>query len=389
MNINYTKLNKHNNKIVPARIKEARISRGLSLSQLSEFIGVSSQAISQYELGTSRPSATVLMKLIEILGFPLNYFKKPKGIFCKDCSNSATYFRSMKSTPKKLKYAYEIRIDWIDEIYQFLNQYINFPEINIPEFKDLLNDRLDYETIEEIALSLRKYWGIEKAPIINLSELLEKNGFVIGNINFSNKKIDAFSRWFNNVPYIVLETDNSSAVRNRFDLAHELGHLILHQNIDEDSIRNKNVLDKIEDEANCFAGAFLLPNNSFAEEVMSTSLEHFVILKKRWKVSIQAMIKRCENLNLLTESQVRYLFMQISKKGLRRKEPLDDTLQFENPYLIKQAIKLLIENEVLSPDDIVEEISLNKDEIDCMCFLPKDMLRAKKLTPELTLIKNM
>lgn len=378
---------KNLNTIVPARIREARVSRGYSLMELSELLGVSSQAISQYELGASKPSMTVLVKMMEVLNFPLRFFTKPKPNI--DYSSSAVNFRSMKSTAKKLKEAFSYRIEWADEIYQFLKKYINFPEVNIPNLEHILNkSELDNDTIEECALYLRKHWGVEKNPIRNMVELLQDNGFVICSVELKNQKVDAFSQWYNNVPYIILGSDKSSASRSRFDLAHELGHLILHVHIDQEEMKKKEVLDRLEDEAHYFAGAFLMPSNSFPCEVISNSIEHFILLKKRWKVSIQAMIMRCEKLGLFKDYQVRYLFAQINKRGIRKQEPLDDIIPPEKPYLFKQAIELLIENNVVSSEEILDEIAHNKDEIDSLCFLPEDLLTVQFRKPKLTLIQE-
>ncbi|SHK71996.1 helix-turn-helix domain-containing protein [Desulforamulus aeronauticus] len=371
-----------NKKVVPARIREARVSRGYSLADLSELLGVTSQAISQYELGNSAPSMVVLMKMVDILRFPLNFFLKPKENINPNYVDSAVYFRSMKSTPKKLKEAYKYRVHWADEIHHYLKKYIDFPPIDIPQFDDF--NEIDFVLIEELALKLRSYWGIPKVPIDNMVELLQDKGFIICRLVLGNKKVDAFSQYYNNVPYIILGSDKS-AVRSRFDLAHELGHLILHSHIDQESIVKKEILDKIEDEADCFAGAFLLPSNSFSQEVMSTSLEHFVFLKRRWKVSISAMIKRCERLNLLTDSQIRYLNAQMTKKQYWRNEPLDDAIAFEQPYLFKQAFELLIDNDIVTSDEILNELGYNKEEIDSLCFIPKDLLERKRKTKKLTL----
>ncbi|MDO7787104.1 helix-turn-helix domain-containing protein [Desulforamulus aquiferis] len=374
-----------NKKIVPARVREARVSRGYSLADLSELLGVTSQAISQYELGTSTPSMAVLMKMVDTLKFPLNFFLKPKENINHNYVNSAVYFRSMKSTPKKLKDAYKYRIQWADEIHHYLKKYINFPEIDIPQF-DAVNE-IDFTFIEDVALNLREYWGVTKVPIDNVVELLQDKGFIICRLVFGNKKVDAFSQHYNNVPYIILGSEKSAA-RSRFDLAHELGHLIFHSHIDEESIVKKEILDRIEDEADYFAGAFLLPSDSFSQEVMSTSLEHFVFLKRKWKVSISAMIKRCEKLSLLTDNQIRYLNAQMTKKQYWRNEPLDDAIPFELPYLFKQAFELLIENNIVTPDEILNELSYKKEEIDSLCFLPKSLLERKQRAQKLTLIND-
>jgi len=375
--------------IMPARVKEARLSRGLSLAELADRIGISSQAISQYELGISRPSPQVLEKMSEELQFPINFFSKP--MFSQQSSNSPVNFRSLKSSSKKTKDALEYRISWLHEINLLLRKYINFPdfpEIDLPKLNYSNDFEIDFDTIEDVALNLRKHWNIEKSPIPNLVELLQEKGFIISRIEFGEQKIDAFSQWFNNYPYIILGSDKSSATRSRFDLAHELGHLILHVHIDPEMMMKKNVFDRLEKEANYFAGAFLLPRDSFPQEVLYKTIDHFIILKKRWKVSIQAMIKRCESLYILNESQVRYLFAQIAQRGYRKKEPLDDLIPLETPYLLKQAIKLLLDNQIIKPEEIVYEIARNKEEIDSLCFLPDDLLKVKPRRPQLTLISS-
>ena len=75
------------------------------------------------------------------------------------------------------------------------------------------------------------------------------------------------------------------------------------------------------------------------KELISIYINYFVLLKEKWKVSVTAMIKRAQHLNLLTDNQARYLFAKISEKGYRKKEPLDDKIPYEKPYLIKQSIE--------------------------------------------------
>lgn len=358
-----------NNKIIPAKLREARIARALSLRELSEKIGVTSQAISQYELGTSTPSPTIFLELVKELGFPSTYFyKESSGKYL--LSNSATYFRSNKGTSKKIKEALKIRIQWLDGINEFILQYLNLPKVDLPNFDDLLDDEdISKANIEEIAMRLRKYWDLGEAPIPNMVSLLQKKGLIISKIKFNNKKVDAFSRWYNGKPYIILGEDKNSAVRSRFDLAHELGHLIMHKNINQEDLSNKEILDRIENEADMFAAAFLLPLQSFNKEVISSSINHFVILKKRWKVSISAMIRRCQDGEILTDNQIRYLKSQMIKERYYKREPLDDELKSENPYLFKQAFNVLLENKVINKQQLLDEISLEPHEAETMFTL--------------------
>ena len=359
-------------KIIPSRLKMARISRGFSLADLENLIGVSKQFLSQCELGTVSPSGAVIRKITEVLNYPLSFFLIPVS---KKESISATYFRSRKTTPKKLKDAAEEKVFIFDEIRRYFEEYVNYPHINLPIIpQELLKERYDFEDMERIATYVREYWNLGNGPIENLISLLQENGVIISKIRIKNNKIDAFSKWLNSVPYIFLTVDKNCAVRSRFDISHELCHLLLHQYITQDDINDKKILDKIEKEADMFAGAFLLPAKSFSREVFSSSLDSMIMLKRRWKVSISCMIKRCSDLEILTENQILYLKKQMTYNCYWQKEPLDDEIICEIPYLFKQIINLLLENNLIKTSTLVNEIGLMSTEIEEFCYLEKGSL---------------
>ena len=134
-------------------------------------------------------------------------------------------------------------------------------------------------------------------------------------------------------------------------------------------IRKMDIVNQIEKEADAFAGAFLLPAETFSREVFSSSLDNLVRLKERWKVSISCMINRCSILELFTNNQVAYLKKQMTYKNYWRREPLDDTIQCEIPYLYKQILEILLDNEILSKYNIVDGIAMEPEEIEEYCYL--------------------
>jgi Zn-dependent peptidase ImmA (M78 family)/DNA-binding XRE family transcriptional regulator len=381
-------VNKNNKPIIPVRIREARIARELSLSDLANEIGVTKQAISKYELGVININSFVLLKIANVLDFPTNFFSKPKENGEENYSKSVVFFRSVK-VPKKITNAVEQKIEFIYEIVSFLSKYINFPCLDIFDIEtNIPKGDLDNEKIEEIALRLREHWGIGTKPIKNLSNLLLKKGFIISRIELNTTKMDAHSCWIKGMPYIILSSDKDCAVRDRFSLAHELGHLILHSHLDDDEARKNHKL--IENEANRFAGAFLMPVKSFANDIYSASLDNFLLIKEKWKVSIASMIKRCYELDLTTEDQYRNLNKHLAIKKWKKKEPLDDVIEFEKPNIFKEAFDLLLENNILNVDDILNEIALKPDEIEKLCFLPENYFKNyinKTTKPKLKLIK--
>ena len=361
-----------NLKIIPEKLKEARLARGYTVTALAEKIGISKQTISKYELGQSSPSSETMIKYCNFLNFDINFF-----MFNNEDSNNnygTIFFRSLKSAESQVREEIKIRIKWTNYIYKYINEFIEFPKLNLPDFEEKSLENLDLYKIEDIADKLREYWNIGKGPINNLSVLLEQNGIILCNSNINNIKVDACSEVINDTAIFFIRTNDISACRLRFDLAHELGHLILHSEITKEELENKEILDRIEKEANMFASVFLLPREEFSNEVLALSLDHFVNLKSRWKVSIAAMIYRCKELGIFSDSQVLYLRKQISLKKWRTIEPLDDVIAIEKSKLLSNAIKLIILNNLQTKDQINRSINIPKQDLLVLSNLPLDYL---------------
>lgn len=370
-------MNNSNIKVIPYRIKQARISRGYSMAELADLVGVSKQAISQYEQGKHEPSYSILNSLSAILKYPYSFFIKPLPE--KQSASSPVFFRSRKSATKKSLNASREKIKIFGEIHSYLSTYVEFPEVILPKIKYEDNDTpLDNQTIEFYTSALRKKWHLGNKPIENLIDAIQVNGISVTKTQLRLKKIDAFSVWYNSKPYIFLSSDKNSNVRTRFDMAHELGHLIMHADyFQDDELDTALVNDKLEDEANRFAGALLLPKEEFSKDVRSTSIDFFIQLKKKWKVSIAAMINRCETLGLFSSNQIKYLKDQMSKRVYWNREPLDSEMPIEKPFAHKQAVKLLLENNIITPSSFINAVGCNADELESYCFLDKGTLIEK------------
>lgn len=367
----------NNRKYIPARLHQARISRGLSMVELASEIGVTRQAISQYEIGTIEPSEAVMRRIVDILDYPLDFFRKPMLNINADFSQSVVYYRKRVGTSMKLKIAAEERITQFCEIDEYFKRYVDFPEVDILRMStDNYIDSSNNIDVEHISKDLREYWNLGTEPISNLAFLLEKKGFRISTMRHCRKKIEAFSQWYKNgTPYIFYGSEDQSALRLRFDLAHELGHLIMHTHITEEDMKNKEIYNKIEDEANRFAGAFLLPATSFVLDIYSTSIDHFLLLKKKWKVSLSAMIYRAEELGLFTASQITYLKNQMTSCRYWHKEPYDDDMQIERPVAHKQSLELLVNNNIITKSEFLRANPYHPEELEAMCFLDKGYLQ--------------
>lgn len=365
-------------KVIPYRIKQARVSRGLSMVELSELVSVSKQAISQYEMGKNAPSKAILNSIAMVLRYPISFFYKPVPV--KENASSAVFFRSRKTARVKALSAAREKIEIFREINDYLEQYVDFPILNLPKitYEDEGINPIDNEQIEQYALILREYWGLGKGPIDNLISIVQKNGIMVSKMQLRLNKLDAFSVWFDNKPFIFLSSDKDTNVRIRFDIAHELGHLLMHADYySEEDLKNSAIHEKLENEADRFAGAFLLPKESFSKDVFSTSIDHFIQMKAKWMVSIGCMIYRCDTLGILSSNQIKYLKDQMTTRVYWRKEPLDREMPVEKPFAHKQAILLLLENGIITPGQLVEETGCSAEEIEQYCYLDKGTLTKK------------
>lgn len=375
-------------KLIPYRIRQARTSRRMSISDLSEMLEVSKQLVSQYETGKTSPSMGKLNEISKILKYPVSFFYKP--IPKNESASSIVFFRSNKTAKVKSKNAAKEKMEIFCEIVSYLENYVNLPETNLPkmeyENEDLMP--LSVEEIENYAMGLRKAWGLGVGPIDNLMVEVQKNGIHVSKISLKLEKIDAFSVWMNNKPYIFLNDDKNTNARIRFDIAHELGHLLMHADYyTNEDFEKSPIKEKLELEANMFAGAFLMPGQTFEKDVFSSSIDHFIQLKYKWKASIASMIYRCEALGILSNNQIKYLKDQMTKRSYWRREPLDNEMPVEKPFMCKQAIQLLLESNILTPGQISEDIGCYPEEIEEYCYLPKGTLKVKTNTSNVISLK--
>ena len=346
----------------PKQLTSARISRGFTMKELAEKTKISRQMISNYESGKTVPKAENLLNLISTLEFPKSFFTSDMS----DLYSGATFFRSQTAATKKSRDMQKEKLKYLFEVVTKLSEYVNLPDVNLPDLVEKNIQDISEEDIISKAQELRKKWGVDSvSPINNLIQLAEKNGVVIAEANMTDDKLDAVSRWIIDRPFVMLTDNGESAVRRRFNVAHELGHIILHNSIE--SIHDysaKDLNNIIERQADTFASHFLLPSRAFEESLLSTSLDFYLDLKKYWKVSIQAMIYKTYSLGLINDDQRLYLNKKISWNKWRKKEPLDDVLIVERPNLLKTVYEMIVENNVINQFELNYSFSLPQDELE-------------------------
>lgn len=349
----------------PARLVQARMARGMTQIALARTIGRTSGTLSKWEAGEQQPEADTLDRLSQCLGLPASWFLKP----VPDYGDGVCFFRSTVAATKAAQAIAQIRLKWLNEISVNLQHWLEWPEISLPTIDKIDHKNISEEDIEEAAALCRKTWKLGLGPISNMILVLENAGVICTREELGYTRMDGASQWFktDGRPYVFLAADKANAVRSRFDAAHELGHLVLHRSVSGLDFTKRN--PEIERQAHRFASAFLLPAESFAAEVSRPSLDTFLALKPRWKVSIAAMIVRCADLGIIDPAYATRLWKNYSSRGWRRGEPLDDSLPIETTRILPRAIDLMLSSGGFDKPGVVLTLGLSQSDSESLCGL--------------------
>lgn len=310
----------------PLRLTIARELRGMTKSQLADLIGKTPSALTQFEGGQARPDAQTLKQLALALRMKLEFFasREPASLIPLD----VCHFRSLRSASQWQRRQLLAQGSLLCELARWLEHEVDLP----PNAVDaVVRPATTDAQIEACAEAVRRAWGLGAGPIPSMVRLLENKGVLVMRIERGVHEVDAFSFRRDGRPCVLLVMEKGSPSRTRFDAAHELGHLVMHEDVVPGS-------PEIERAAHRFASAFLLPRESFVNECpRRLNLDHFFELKTRWKVSVAAMVRRARDLGCLSEASYRRAFIQLRQLGTKeRNEPA-----FERPRLLIEALELL------------------------------------------------
>lgn len=351
----------------PDRLVQARLCRGLTQTALATMVGRSSGTVSKWEKGDQVPEADALERLSERLAIPSSWFLTRPLTY----GDGVCFYRSNASVTKEAQTIAHIRLKWLNEVSVSLQSWIDWPTVNIPRLGK--NDYLKISDgdIEEAAQACRAEWNLGMGPISDMTLVLENAGAICVREELGFTRMDGASQWFDTDgrPYVFLAADKANGVRSRFDAAHELGHLVLHRDIT--GVEFSKRYPELERQAHLFAGAFLMPAESFAGELVRPSLDTFIALKPRWKVSVGAMIMRCRQLEIIDEDYATRLWKNYSARGWRKGEPLDERIEFEPVRLLPRAVNLLLSDGGLTKEGLLAAIGLGAADCERLCGLPE------------------
>ncbi len=314
---------------IPKRLEMARAIRQMTATDLAAASGTTPSWVSQAENLKKTPSSDLIREFARVLNFPVEFFYRP----VVDLPPSdAFHFRASSRLAKKAEATARSLSTLAIELSNWMEATYRSPAPAVPELQDLI-DSDDELGPEQAAEALRGAWGLGVAPIKNLLQLLESKGARVYSAGGPLQAIDAFSFRHGATPVIFLNV-HKSAERLRFDLAHELGHLVMHGG----SLHVEPGKEK-EQAANEFASAFLMPRADVIGAIRGNNLllEDVLMLKRRWRVSAMALNLRAHRLGVISDWTYSALAKQLSMAGFRRGEPGSD-LRAETSSLLTQVL---------------------------------------------------
>lgn len=333
----------------PNRLSLAKKRRRLSGKDFAEITGLHPATITRLEKGRHQPDDDTVRIIADKLGFPIGFFY---GSDVDELSSASASFRSLTSITAKERDAALAAGSLAYALSDWVEQRFDLPRSVIPN----LGRERDPETA---ATQLRQEWGLGQLPISNMIKLLESKGVRVFSLAENTKNVDAFSCWRNETPYIFLNTFKS-AEHSRFDAAHELAHLCIHKH---GGVRDNRAAEM---EANTFASAFLMPADDIRSRLpYIMNIDQLLSAKKRWGVSVAALIYRLHKLSLLSDWQYHNFYVQITKRGYRSFEP--DPLPREVSTVWEKIFRQLWA-ERISKNHIAEQLHMPFDEIANLVF---------------------
>lgn len=329
----------------PRRLSLARMRRRLTARALAELTGLVPDTISRLENGSNFPDESTIEKLVEALGFPVEFFSDRDP---EDIDTGAVSFRSFSKMSAKERDA-AISAGCLGlQLSAWVEGRFSLPTPNLID--------LSHETNPEAAASyLRQHWGMGERPVTNMLALLETQGVRMFSLSENTASVNAFSFWRDEKPYVFLN-NFKTAESSIFDSAHELGHLVLHKHGDPKETRSA------EREANSFASAFLMPAKDVKARIgRPISINTVLTLKGRWRVSAMAMAYRLNILGILSDWQYKSVCIELGKRGYRLAEPTG--IERETSIIWRKVLSQLW-SEKTTKNDIAKSLNLPLDELE-------------------------
>jgi Zn-dependent peptidase ImmA (M78 family)/transcriptional regulator with XRE-family HTH domain len=355
-----------------AKLRIARLLNGWTKADLADRLHVSRQFIHALEIGDKPASQDLVAALSLLLKVQPGFFFE---MLTTEVREEECHFRSRKSMPDKVADQIISHGTALELIVRLLDQTLSLPVVNFPSIEVHTHD-----DIEQAANTCRQIWGLGMGPIASMCRVLENAGAVVTLFQGDRHEVDALSM-ARARPLVIRNALKTSPGRQRFDLAHECGHLVIHQGVSTGD-------DVTEGQANRFASALLMPKSTFTSDfpLMSNRIDWQVIysLKVRWRVSAKAILRRAHDLSLLNAIQYAAGNRFLSQSGQSKVERFDERIPMEEPELLRKAIAAYTQAFSSSPADLARQIGMTPALVEQL--VGNKALREQKVDPSSSIV---
>ncbi|MBH1445907.1 ImmA/IrrE family metallo-endopeptidase [Stenotrophomonas maltophilia] len=351
-----------------AQLRTARHFWGMTLQEIADAISTTRQFVSQLETGKAKPGRSdaivqALANAVEV--HPDFLFRSER----EQVHEEQAHFRKLAATKASTRQMVLARGSIFGQVVDFIAKRVRLPEVNIPDHSNCTNA----EQIERAAELTRMHWGLGLGPISHMVRVVERAGIVVAFFNEASAQVDALSI-ASKRPIIVRNDAKKSPFRQRFDIAHELGHLVLH----EGQVTGDR---KTESEANRFASAFLLPRSTFAKAFprKGTRLDWAGIrqLKLTFGASKAAILYRARSLDLIDENHYRSAIITLKNRGEAIEEAEDGLVANEISELIPKSLEVLRNAHGIGFSDLAQALSISPDFLKQIVPRPDEEMESK------------
>ena len=333
-------------KINPQIVTIARESRGMTHLELAAQLGISKSSAWRLEQESTLPAEETLIKLSKTLHYPESFFFQKGEVLPMSLS-----YRRRDVVAAKLLSQIEANINIYRLNIEQLLTALQWKAIELP-----ILDVNKYGTPQECARQLRKLWKLEKGAINNLSEVLEYHKIMLINFDFGTDRVDGKLIMALDKFPIIVTNRRLLGDRQRFTLAYQLGHLVMHLNTSPAFDRD------LSHEANLFAAEFLMPEKDIKPDLQELSLSKLGELKRKWKVSMIALLYRAADIGLLTDNQKRYFLQQFNQQKIRKREPKELDIAAEQYKLVRDLLTQYRTKQKLSIAKMASFLHLEQDD---------------------------
>ncbi|OLF14965.1 hypothetical protein BU204_24790 [Actinophytocola xanthii] len=305
----------------------ARELAGLRKRELADRIDRTAAAVSQYELGQSRPSAETLGRCARALDLPVGFFTSGRPHLRLDTAHA--HFRSLRATTAVQRQQALAHVELLWEVTDQLERVIELPAVDVG-----LPLGMPHGDPAAAARTTRKAWHQPTGPVVHLVRNLEARGIVVTRIPAVDAEtIDAFSAAPHGRPVIAL-SGKGNPMRQRFSVAHELGHLLLHPDPAPGSGHH-------EREANAFAAELLMPAAEIGDRLPARAeVPALKEVADGYGVSVAALVYRGKDLGVYNDTAVRRMMATLGRLGWTTREPVRADYRGEEPELLVRAVEL-------------------------------------------------